>query len=945
MVLQVGTTNFQSTSGESSRTPVQRGIREGVTPPKTGMMELADTLKSINPTLQKFVSFQIDKAKQQGVLEGQNQILGSTPTEINKIKKELEAKEGKRFARNFIGGNIYTQYGIEKQLAINLGNASEAKTKKFFNDYVVDVPLPDGTVIQQPLSQFDINSKEFQGAINEFQQTSLLNTRGIRPEIVNEHLLPKQNFALAKIFSDQETKRAEAKIEQANLLFNNSVINSWFSIDNFNDSIELNLIDDNYTTEDRRNNNGLSQAEFLSLQELQLNVDSMVKLGLSESVSPASLIDIIKTNTLQILNYYESNNLDMDVAEEEITDYINWIGNLKVTNGQPLRNFYISDGENKIETLMSDINKKKSDAIKNQKAFQKQQNQETISNTLNNLDFSRTQFKDGKEALSYFKNIGNTLDALANEYPEQIEFLYKEYDLRNFSVDDFFFELETAYDDGTVTQSQALIQVTDVMQALGPNASKADRDKYTKLKKYLGKTDGKSLDTRFPEMKELIKYGQKTIGKTNLSSGVVSYKNADDVDKMEDLNTKLKSLVKENEGLGEQIEVRDQKSTVRNWYLGELRKIKNPRKFGKYEFYDPTLDLSQPIEFGEVIEKDDGDGQDDKKTVNIQEQKVLTYDTTTKLFSEVNTNELQVGPNTTLVSINGSVTPAGESLRQNLKIKSFENFNIDFYNATFEDNKTKTKNENLLKDDLAVNSNTNTNQFEAGAFSDGGFSTVDISSGDTLSGIANDFGVSMEAIMKANGITNANQIDIGDILLIPEGIKDLNKINFIENLDKTKIISEQDHPYAPVRREHNFKVILDLAKAEDIKYPELVAAQAMHESAYGNKKSSKNNFLGIKATTSEIARGESEQKDTTEDRGKGLQGEKANFKKFENLKEMIRQYKIQWNNNFEGRKGTVNADTVFEALKLIKAEGYATDKDYVTKVINLLNDAKTQGWY
>ncbi len=703
MVLQVGTTNFQSTSGESSRTPVQRGIREGVTPPKTGMMELADTLKSINPTLQKFVSFQIDKAKQQGVLEGQNQILGSTPTEINKIKKELEAKEGKRFARNFIGGNIYTQYGIEKQLAINLGNASEAKTKKFFNDYVVDVPLPDGTVIQQPLSQFDINSKEFQGAINEFQQTSLLNTRGIRPEIVNEHLLPKQNLALAKIFSDQETKRAEAKIEQANLLFNNSVINSWFSIDNFNDSIELNLIDDNYTTEDRRNNNGLSQAEFLSLQELQLNVDSMVKLGLSESVSPASLIDIIKTNTLQILNYYESNNLDMDVAEEEITDYINWIGNLKVTNGQPLRNFYISDGENKIETLMSDINKKKSDAIKNQNAFQKQQNQETISNTLNNLDFSRTQFKDGKEALSYFKNIGNTLDALANEYPEQIEFLYKEYDLRNFSVDDFFFELETAYDDGTVTQSQALIQVTDVMQALGPNASKADRDKYTKLKKYLGKTDGKSLDTRFPEMKELIKYGQKTIGKTNLSSGVVSYKNADDVDKMEDLNTKLKSLVKENEGLGEQIEVRDQKSTVRNWYLGELRKIKNPSKFGKYEFYDPTLDLSQPIEFGEVIEKDDGDGQDDKKTVNIQEQKVLTYDTTTKLFSEVNTNELQVGPNTTLVSINGDVTPAGESLRQNLKIKSFENFNIDFYNATFEDNKTETKNENLLKDDLTFN--------------------------------------------------------------------------------------------------------------------------------------------------------------------------------------------------------------------------------------------------
>lgn len=127
---------------------------------------------------------------------------------------------------------------------------------------MVDVELPDGTIIKQPLSQFDINSKEFQSAVNEFQETSLVNTRGIRPELVTNHLLPKQNLALAKVYRDQETKLAEAKIEQANLLFNNSVINSWFSIDNFNDSIELNLIDDNYTEEDRRKNNNLSQENF-----------------------------------------------------------------------------------------------------------------------------------------------------------------------------------------------------------------------------------------------------------------------------------------------------------------------------------------------------------------------------------------------------------------------------------------------------------------------------------------------------------------------------------------------------------------------------------------------------------------------------------------------------------------------------------------------------------
>ena len=141
----------------------------------------------------------------------------------------------------------------------------------------------------------------------------------------------------------------------------------------------------------------------------------------------------------------------MDIGYEEVEEYINWIGK---SNGMPLSSFYIADAEDKIEILLTDIYDKKEDIKKKQNDYNKISDQNTISDTLNNLDFSRTQFQDGKEALNYFKNIGNTLDALAERYPEEIEFLYKQYDLRNFSVDDFFFELETEYDAGTVTQSQ-----------------------------------------------------------------------------------------------------------------------------------------------------------------------------------------------------------------------------------------------------------------------------------------------------------------------------------------------------------------------------------------------------------------------------------------------------------------------------------------------------------
>ena len=791
------TSSFQSTAGQSFRTPVNTFVQPVTAIQKSSMADLAEILSIVNPSLQNFIQIKGKENRQRDIEEGQLKVLGASPKELIEIRKEVEAKADKKTFRQFLGTNRFMQYGIEKQLAINIANGQAAKTKKFFDEYVVDVELENGTIIQQPLSQFDVNSEAFDKALTDFQSSQLANTRGIRASLITEHILPKQNLALQKVFNDQETKLAESKIKQASVLFNDSVLNSWFSIDNYNDNIELNLIDDNYTEKDRIKNNGLSQGEFLALEELQGNVDSMVNRGLATAVSPSKMIGVIKTNVLKILDYYESNNLDMDIAYEEVEEYINWIGNLKVgpktilKNGnviqQPLSSFYIADGEDKIETLLTNIYDKKEDIKKKQNDYNKISDQNTISDTLNNLDFSRTQFTDGKEALNYFKNIGNTLDALAERYPEQIEFLYKQYDLRNFSVDDFFFELETEYDAGTVTQSQALIQLTDVMQALGPNASKADREKYTQLKKYLSKTEGKTLEQRFPAMKGLIKYGQKTVGK--VKDGLRVIESADDVDRMEDLNIKLKSLVKENGGVDAQIDIRGQRTTVRNWYLGELRKLKDPRKFGKYEFFDTALDLSQPIQVEEVEEDDDGDGQDDGKTVNIQEQKVLTYDTNTKLFSEVNTNELQVGPTTTVVSINGSVTPAGESLRQNLKIKSFENFNVDFYNATFEDKQTETRNEQLLRDDL-----------EASAFSGDSPTTVEVEQGDTLSQLAEEFNVPLKAFMEANNITNADLIRVGDELIVPmverinmkevknNQIKALDVI--LKDTDKTKVIPQ-----------------------------------------------------------------------------------------------------------------------------------------------------------
>ena len=842
MVLQVGTTQFQSTAGQSSRTPVETFVEPVNVLPKTSLMGLAETLSDINPTLQKFVNFEIDKAKQQGILEGQNQLLNADPVKLKEIKKELEKKEGKLFARNFLGGNIYTQYGIEKQLAINLGNASEARTTAFFKDYTVD---------GIPLSQFDVNSEGFQNAIKDFETTSLTDTRGIRPEILNQYFFPKQNVALAQFYNEHETNLAEAKLEQAASLLEPAILNSWFQIDNIDKQIELNILD----------TDGFQDGYSYSLNGLQNSIDDYVNRGLSSLVSPAKLLGYMETNILKIFEYYEDNELDMDLAYEEIEEYVEWIGGLKVGPAKQLfSTFFIKDGENKVDTILKNVFEKKEEIIDKQNKFEKAYNQKTILNTLNGIDFTNTEM-----TLKDYKVIGQTLEDLAVRFPNEIEFTYKQYDLKNINVDNYFADIREDYDGGSLSQAKALQKAQEFMLALGPAASDTDRETYGKLKEHINKTQGKSFNQRFPEVKILQDIGAKKLGEKSGPLGLSFTTKGDYVDKEIDLNQELRKRVIEASGVTPEI---------RDWYKGELRKIlsdKQPEE-GGYEFYDDLNDFS---------------------------------------IKEINNNN--------------------------------ENNNNENNNNNNENNNNNNKNDEYIKNQ----ENIRKNLLEPAAFSKGGFTTFQIESGDTLSAISEDFGIPMEAIMKANGIRNANQIDIGDVLLIPEGVDytDLNNINFIENLDQTKLITEKEHPYAPVREKHNFQVIYNIAKEIGIKYPELVAAQAMEETGFGKTQSAENNFLGLQATPSEVARGESERKLTTEFRGQGEQVEEADFKTFNNIKEMMMQYKKQWNDNFLGRKGIVNANSIQEAIKMLQAEDYATNPDYDKNVLRIIDRAIKEGWF
>ena len=163
------TNSFQSTAFQSATSPVDTFVQPVTVQPKSGAEELAEILQIVNPTLQQFIQKKAIEKRDQQIDEGRLLVANASPKELAEIRKQVEANSDKKGFRKFLGTNYFMQYGIEQQLAINIGNSQQAKTKKFFNEYVVDVELENGTVIQQPLSQFDINSEAFDKAVNEFQ--------------------------------------------------------------------------------------------------------------------------------------------------------------------------------------------------------------------------------------------------------------------------------------------------------------------------------------------------------------------------------------------------------------------------------------------------------------------------------------------------------------------------------------------------------------------------------------------------------------------------------------------------------------------------------------------------------------------------------------------------------------------------------------------------------
>ncbi len=512
MVLRVNRQQFQSTAGQSSRTPVETFVQPVTVLPKTGIMDLADTLKTVNPALQRIVNFKIDEAKQEGILEGQNLFLGADDKQITQIKKELSEKKGNRIMRNFVGGNMYIEYGIEKQLAMNLGNIAEGKTNQFFANHIVQVPNKEGGTTAIPLSQFDVNSKEFQSAINEFKETQLLDTKGIRPQLLNQFFFPQQNAALRKAITKQVEAKADANIQNYTSMLTDSSLLYFRNIDKYNENIEDNIIDADF-----------QDGESYALSLLQNDTDYTYRLGLSEVVSPSGMIEIIKKNGYRILNDFERGNISWVEAQSELDDYIDFMSGVTVgptgttKEGLPVQKTLgeFLDQDDSILELKKEIYEKIKDANKEEQDLANLLNKKDITETLGSMDWT------SMDQTTYVNNV-KTLKALVARHKDLKQFIVQEYNLRNDNVDLWFDRFVRDYNNGKFgDRDKARVRLDSFMAVLGSTATDEDRTRYEKALKLINKESSQGVLSSYPEFETTLNNMKEALREDNKSGYTV----------------------------------------------------------------------------------------------------------------------------------------------------------------------------------------------------------------------------------------------------------------------------------------------------------------------------------------------------------------------------------------------------------------------------------------
>ena len=496
------TNSFQSTAATNIYdSPVNTFVNPVTVLPKTGMMELANTLKTINPALQTYLQGQIEKEKQAGILQGEIDVLMANPEKLKEFSNALKSSN-KKEARNILGNNIFVRAGIEKRLAINNGLAIEGKLNEFLNNKTITVEGTNGTTRQVPLKEFSVNSEEFKGAISEFSETRKQDVTGIRPSFINQYFMPEVAKSVSKAYINQEKNNREFVTEQTNTTLKDNILANFSTID-FSNFDEI-----DFSNPDSFIN--------IAIENMQTEINYLDAIGAINSVSPTAM----KNNVMEIAETIFNTELRRGKSGViAVQNFRTVIEKLKVGPEQTLK-----DGT-KIQSTLGDFlgedwNKMKARFVTNENAydtFKKKKIAEVIrpriENLLDNFEFQIT----GADETTRYNTEG--LEALQALFPDTPKIFLEVLEDVDVSRDQFYDDFATDILNQNFTSPlEALNRLREFEASLGTTVTEEDTTELNALKKMITTHLGKdSLALYRPRINELINQSKDILGGNNLA--------------------------------------------------------------------------------------------------------------------------------------------------------------------------------------------------------------------------------------------------------------------------------------------------------------------------------------------------------------------------------------------------------------------------------------------
>ena len=744
--------SFQSTAYQSFAQPVDTFVEPVKVLPKTNMMALAETLKVINPVLEKFIETKIDERREEISEEAMNDALDSSTKDWADASKYVRDN-------NFFSGNRLYNKVFKRTKATILGGGLESKFKTEYESATVD---------GVPLSNFSLDSLEFSDWLNE-TRTEVINSLGdVDSDTFNKKFFPYLINATTKITDIHEKRHEEFQVEKLKIDAS---------------SLAKNII--NFQTAGP-DSDDVSKNQFLlltaSIDQFENDIN---KLGLSSKNRSAinkTILDSLSAEAKRI--GFDTGDVDLALSIFKSADQFPFGPNGQLTL---LDHPDYVEMENKLREDVEDYADK---ADRRDRADAKRQKEEAIELGMLNVASLYAAGK-GEEAVNLLEELQRAnpliatklasnaavLDGDTNEKYAQIIFNINEGNYETLS-DARIAAMAWYLDEGTVKNDLNTSRLNSLMNLAGT----VDKGVLTPLNSYFVTYEGRSKnlltsDTELRIFSAIGKEEQLNLVKVNLEEFKQEFREW--------------RLSNQNAGTAQINAEYDRLAKIYDAKL--LAKLKGQLDPSSEQLDNNTEFINQNQSGLEGVATDGGTNNNNETgdffgntSLPSVESRVIAELTRMGGITKENRDKL----------LEEVIAEKEKMNFTNIVGKSEADRIIRFLRTgeygfggegprVYEPMK-------LLVD---------TDNLEASAFTeDDTPTTVEVEQGDTLSELADQFGSSVQAIMEANNLTNPDMIRVGQELVMPivervnmkevkdNQIKALNVI--LKDTDKTKVIPQ-----------------------------------------------------------------------------------------------------------------------------------------------------------